>query len=263
MESAESWQTSNERTHLRWRLICAALKDYDGGNGCTSSTVTSTQGAMWEEDTDFVGRVPIGAGLIPGTTTPAITTAVGDPTGVAEHTLTEAEGGVGVHTHGFGKYLSGAVGLSYPGSNTVPAYTGAVVQGIGGHSTASDTTANCYTLPSGSTGGRRADAYAVPSDPACTSGLRDQAHGTSILHSSISLCPNDCRNGFDGGFIKNSAALNVCATDPRFLSWANEAEQRMATKGRWYRHRAGGAILRGRDGLLYLPREVVSLERSR
>lgn len=124
------------------------LEEYDGGK---SGAITPTTGPMWTEDTDFVGRVPIGAGLIPGTTTPAITTAVGDPTGGSEHTLTEAEGGVGVHTHGFGKYLNGAAGYNYTGLNTVPSYTGAVVQGISGSTTGSDTVSNMYTFPSGLT----------------------------------------------------------------------------------------------------------------
>lgn len=149
------WQSPNLADANERRIYMGALtggagtlEEYDGGK---AGAITPTTGPMWTTDSDFVGRVPIGAGLIPGTTTPAITTAVGDPTGGSEHTLTEAEGAVGVHTHGFGKYLSGAAGFNYTGINTVPSYTGAVVQGISGSTTGSDTACNMYTFPSGLT----------------------------------------------------------------------------------------------------------------
>ncbi len=131
-----------------WQGSEANLKTFAGGD---TNAIGTMSGPLWEIDTDYVGRVPIGVGLIPGTTTPAITTAVGDTTGAAEHTLTEGEGGNGVHTHGVGKYLNGAVGLNYTGNNTVPSYTGAVTQGISGSTTGPDTTANVFTLPSGLT----------------------------------------------------------------------------------------------------------------
>jgi hypothetical protein len=135
-------------TALRWmwQSTEAALKTFAGGD---VNAVGAWSGPLWEIDHDYDGRVPLGVGDVPGTTTPAITTAIGDTTGASEHTLTEAEGANGVHTHGFGKFLSGAAGLRYIGDNTVPTYTGAVVQGISAGVTGPDTVANLFTLPSG------------------------------------------------------------------------------------------------------------------
>jgi hypothetical protein len=120
-----------------------SLEEYDGGE---SGVASASAGVMWERDTDFDDRIPIGVGALTDAT------QAGVDAGAATHTLTEAEGATGVHTHGFGKYLNGAAGLSSVGNNTVPSYTGSVVQGIAGASTAPDTTANLFTLPSGAAG---------------------------------------------------------------------------------------------------------------
>lgn len=119
-----------------------SLQEYDGGE---IAAISDRTGPMWERDTDFDDRIPIGVGSL---TDP---TQAGVNAGAATHTLTEAEGATGVHTHAFGKYLTGAVGLNSTGNFTVPTYSSAVVQGIsvtGGP----DTTVNLFTLPSGAAG---------------------------------------------------------------------------------------------------------------
>lgn len=58
-----------------------------------------------------------------------------------------------------------------------------------------------------------------------------------------------------------ASSLNVCSTDPRFLSWANEAEERMANQGRWFGTVTEVQFCVDRTGCFTLPREVVSLER--
>lgn len=138
------------------RLYVGSLTDlltYDGGSNATPS---DRSGPMWVEDTDFRGRMPMGPGDIPDatpSTTTVHTLTVEEQYGGGAHTLTDAEGATGQHIHAFGKYLNGAAGYNYPGNQTVPTYTGAVVQGISGSTVNSDTTANLYTLPAGQTAG--------------------------------------------------------------------------------------------------------------
>ena len=113
-----------------------------------------TSGPSWEIDTQFEGRVPIGVGTIPGTTTPVITTVVEDAVGNGEHTLTEAEGATGVHTHAFGVSHAGNDDAYFArlGTNIVPSYTGYYITGSNGNIVAAQTSADLFTLPSG-TGG--------------------------------------------------------------------------------------------------------------
>ena len=77
-----------------WVGSAAALVTYDGG---TAGTVSDASGPMWEIDTDFEGRSPMGVGTIPGKTLSPTTIAVGDDLGTAEHT--QVEGEVGAHVH--------------------------------------------------------------------------------------------------------------------------------------------------------------------
>lgn len=69
---------------------------YDGGDGTdpASSPPTDTTGAMWEIDTDFAARSPIGVGTLPLSGT-AI--AQGGTGGVDQVTLTEDQ--IPAHTH--------------------------------------------------------------------------------------------------------------------------------------------------------------------
>ena len=133
---------ANERR--LWSGDLTQLVTYDGGS---AGAVTPTSGPMWISDPQAEGRVPMGPGNIPGTTGPVALT-VGQQYGAGEVTLSDANGAVGSHVHGFGKYLSGAAGFNTLGNFTVPAYNGAVVQGISS-GTGPDTTVNLFTLPSG------------------------------------------------------------------------------------------------------------------
>jgi hypothetical protein len=58
------------------------LETYDGGS---SGAVGDAAGPMWEIDTEFAGRVPVGVGTVPDT---AITYAVGANAGSGQVTLT-------------------------------------------------------------------------------------------------------------------------------------------------------------------------------
>lgn len=62
-----------------------SLENYDGG---AAGAVTDFTGPMWEVDSDFSGRVPVGVGTIPDTVT-AVT--VGSNQGVGVVTLTTAQ----------------------------------------------------------------------------------------------------------------------------------------------------------------------------
>lgn len=81
--------SSNERR--LWVGDLSALETHDGG---ASGTVGAASGPMWEEDTGFIGRSPMGPGLIPDT---AITLAVAANQGKGEHLQTGEE--VGPHGH--------------------------------------------------------------------------------------------------------------------------------------------------------------------
>lgn len=88
--------SSNERR--MWVGSEAALRSYDGGDG-TADIPTTTTGAMWEIDTAFAARFPVGVGAFAASGDVAVTgtatsTAV---VGVDKHPLTTAE--VAEHQH--------------------------------------------------------------------------------------------------------------------------------------------------------------------
>lgn len=66
---------------------------YDGGS---AGAVGAATGPMWEQDTDFVGRSPMGPGAIP-TANPAKVLAVGENYGEGAHLMTDQE--VAAHDH--------------------------------------------------------------------------------------------------------------------------------------------------------------------
>jgi hypothetical protein len=101
------------------------LLSYDGGDG-TSNPVTNYSGAMWEVDTNFQARFPVGAGTfaasgvvnVNGTAT---STAV---VGEDQHTLSVQE--MPAHTHNFFPLVTadanngGANGVQYGTTANVP-----------------------------------------------------------------------------------------------------------------------------------------------
>lgn len=147
-----SWISPNQETSADVRRIfvgdAAALAAYDGG---AAGAVTANSGPMWEVDTVASARFLVGAGTFPST----LVVAVGGVGGAEQHTLTDAEGGVGQHTHAFG--------LSNPGNDdayfkkagapgTVPGYLGYYITGSNGNIELNQTTADLFTLPSGAAG---------------------------------------------------------------------------------------------------------------
>jgi hypothetical protein len=139
-----------------WIGTTGALQTYDGGD---IGAVSDVSGPMWEVDHTFDGRFPVGPGTIPGSA-PAVTITEGatvDSTGAGgeyKHILTEAEGAVGTHTHPFGLTNAGNDDAYFArsGSSTVTTYTGYYITGSNGNIVASQTTADLFTLPSGTAG---------------------------------------------------------------------------------------------------------------
>lgn len=93
--------SGNERR--LWVGSEANLRSYDGGDG-TADVPTSTTGAMWEVDTNFAARFPVGVGSFAASGDVAVTgtstsTAI---SGEDKHTLLEAE--MPAHTHNLTLY---------------------------------------------------------------------------------------------------------------------------------------------------------------
>lgn len=131
----------------------SAIWSVGGGDGTDPSTnpPTAFTGAMWSVDHDMDGIFPIGVGTIPDTD-PAVSITLGQTGGEYEHTLTEAEGAVGVHTHPFGltNQAPGDDAFFRKGTiQTVPGYTGFYITGSNGVISTQQTQADLQTLPSG------------------------------------------------------------------------------------------------------------------
>lgn len=84
-------QDPNTRALYVGTLI--SLQTYDGGD---TNPPSDRSGPMWEEDTTFIGRSPIGVGLIPGSNPPK-TLALLEDHGAGSHIQTIAE--MPVHAH--------------------------------------------------------------------------------------------------------------------------------------------------------------------
>lgn len=153
-----AWQRKYEPWASSSRLIMieADIDTFNAeeGGDATGVAVGDSVGPLWELATEYVGRVPIGVGLIPGSA-PASTLALGDTGGEAQHALTEAEGAVGQHIHPFGLSHAGnddAYFKKAGAPNTVPGYTGYYITGSDGNIETPETTADLYTSPSGNDG---------------------------------------------------------------------------------------------------------------
>lgn len=94
---------------LRWLWVgtLSNLWSLDGGSGDDPSVVAPTAftGAMWEEDTDFAARMPLGVGTLPLSTTAVAVTGTG---GVDQTVLTKAQ--IPPHQHKLGFQESTADG---------------------------------------------------------------------------------------------------------------------------------------------------------
>ncbi len=138
---------SNERR--LWVGDPTQLISYDGGS---AGTVSPTTGPMWVTDDTFIGRSPMGPGLIPGTTAPAKTLSVDEQYGNGEATLTDSNGAVGSHTHLFGiRNPSGddAFFSMLGAPTTTPNYQSTYITGSNGVILQNQTTADLVTLKSG------------------------------------------------------------------------------------------------------------------
>lgn len=127
------------------------LQTYDGGDAGAPGPFT---GPMWEVDAQFAGSVPVGVGLIPGSSPNASIVKGGDIVdslgngGEYKHVLTGLEGGVTDHVHpmGFGDTGSGNLGLNYVApAVATPAYT-TFFNSSAGPSGTTVTSANLITL---------------------------------------------------------------------------------------------------------------------
>ena len=108
-----------------WTGTLTDLITYDGGS---AGAVAASSGPMWEEDTDFQGRSPMGPGVIPssspGGAAPDVSIALGAAYGVGAYALGAGEGTE--HYHGTGadagadavwmKYGSGEACASFAGT---------------------------------------------------------------------------------------------------------------------------------------------------
>lgn len=134
------------------RIYVGSLTDlvqYDGGD---SGVASDRSGPMWERDTNFNDRIPMGIDTIVTSPDPA---AAGSTAGSATHILTEAEGAVGQHSHPMGVCDPSSDDGYFPitGTNTVPGWNGHFITGNGPQVPSVETTANLYTLASGTSGG--------------------------------------------------------------------------------------------------------------
>lgn len=80
-----SWVAANptEASGLERRIFVGSTTDLETYDGGEAGAVGVASGPMWEVDTTFAGRFPIGAGAVAGSD-PALTVAVGDTGGAPQ-----------------------------------------------------------------------------------------------------------------------------------------------------------------------------------
>lgn len=157
-----------------WIGTLVDLQTYDGGS---VGAVAANTGPMWEEDTDFQGRSPMGPGTIPDILTAL---AVAANTGVGQVTLTSAQMSLLLsHQHVTGRFVLptnddtydviGGVADPYPGA-------GALI----GRQQTGDTGANPQAPLSTFTG--EYEITGPPYDPASST---DSASITNTAHTNV------------------------------------------------------------------------------
>lgn len=92
---------------LIWVGTLAELETFDGGS---SGAATLTTGPFWERDTNFDGRMPIGVGTVPDTTT-----AVTVDTNVGSGQVTLSSVNIPQHSHEIGVESSDVTGAAEDG----------------------------------------------------------------------------------------------------------------------------------------------------
>lgn len=145
----------------------AALPTFDGGD---VGAPGQASGPMWELWTAIDGRVPVGAGTIPGsggaTLANLATTDSNGLSGEYKHVLTGAEGAVADHIHPLGLFnASGSGNADDAFFNWVTpavatfAWTGKYITGGDGIVTAAQNTADIYTLKANNGNGVVSDGH--------------------------------------------------------------------------------------------------------
>lgn len=140
-----------------WTGLAADIDSFDGGS---PGAVSDTTGPLWQIVAEFAGSVPIGVGLIPGSSPAATITAPGDTkdslgvTGEYAHVLTDLEGAVAAHKHGIGVCDPASDDGAFPiqAASTVPSWAGHFITGGGSQSSPTATTANLFSLAPGTDG---------------------------------------------------------------------------------------------------------------
>lgn len=87
------WPLASSKKRILWVGSLADLVTEDGGN---TNPVSIIDGPFWEEDTDFIGRSPMGPGAIP-TSTPAKVLSVGENYGNGSQMQTDQQ--LAAHKH--------------------------------------------------------------------------------------------------------------------------------------------------------------------
>ena len=111
------------------------LLSYDGGDGTATATITT--GPMWEVDTEFEARFPVGAGAFVASGAVAVLgkTTSTSIAGEDKHTLTVPETPFNEHTHGVAQLIAPAnddyylVNKSWSGLGSYPTQ---ILQGAAG-----------------------------------------------------------------------------------------------------------------------------------
>jgi hypothetical protein len=150
-----------------WAAAEADLITEDGGS---AGAVGAATGPFWERDTAYDGKFALQSGTLQPS---GDAVAVGATGGVDEHTLTEAEGGVGSHVHKFGLSNAGNDDAYFRnvGVATVPSFSGYYITGSNGNIVTPLTTADLETLPSGTDGAGKPTPDAFKILPNYRSGL--------------------------------------------------------------------------------------------
>jgi hypothetical protein len=158
-----------------WAGSLVDLVTYDGGD---ANLVGDASGAMWEEDTTFQGRSPMGPGAISGSD-PAKTLALNEQYGSGSVTLADNQVfSAQTHGHCIGRITSSDDGY-FPFGTTSPPYTdAATIQGrrIAGSGVVTTTTLSAVTPPG---------PYLISSEPYNPATGVALSQETNVAHENV------------------------------------------------------------------------------